>query len=229
MARRVAWNIAAPMMGLGAFLLGLGIFAAWNVHEQQKTSSELILREVHGILSIDELNIAMRETRYQLNLFLRTRDLQHLEAVSALHDQTNALLQRAKQLARTEREQQVIGVMEVGYLEFFENLQSITTPIFVAAKANPPSDFTSSTKITLTDEQYAVLTKLADDLTMKVLQPLKECLAVNQQVVELTHTASQETARHLKVGFLLLGICGALQVPFWERPWPERSAVRLSS
>lgn len=209
MARRVAWNIAAPMMGLGAFLLGLGIFAAWNVHEQQKTSSELILREVHGILSIDELNIAMRETRYQLNLFLRTRDLQHLEAVSALHDQTNALLQRAKQLARTEREQQVIGVMEVGYLEFFENLQTITTPIFVAAKDNPPTDLTSSTKIPLTDEQYAVLTKLADDLTTKVLQPLKECLAVNQQVVELTHTASQETARHLKVGFLLLGICGA--------------------
>jgi len=101
MAHRVAWNIATPMISLGVFLLGVGILAAWNVHEQQQTSSELVLREVNGMLAIDELNVAMREIRYQLNLFLRTHDANYLKTVSNLNAETNGLVARAKVLART--------------------------------------------------------------------------------------------------------------------------------
>jgi len=115
MPGRVVWNIAAPMIGLGIFLLGLGVFAAWNVHKQQQTSSVLVIREVHGMLAIDELHMAMREIRYQINIFLRTKDAQHLSAVAGLHRDADQLLLRAKGFARTDREQELIGVVEVGY------------------------------------------------------------------------------------------------------------------
>jgi hypothetical protein len=34
--------------------------------KQQQTSSELVIREVRGVLAIDELHMAMREIRYQV-------------------------------------------------------------------------------------------------------------------------------------------------------------------
>src|SRR6266516_4546561 len=102
MPGRVVWKIAAPTIGLGVFLLGLGVFAAWNVHKQQQTSSELVIREVRGMLAIYELHMAMREIRYQTNIFLRTNDPRHLLRVTALHEQADKLLSRAKGYARTD-------------------------------------------------------------------------------------------------------------------------------
>jgi two-component system sensor histidine kinase HydH len=211
MPGRVVWNIAAPMIGLGAFLLGLGVVAAWNVHKQQQTSSELVIREVHGMLAIDELHMAMREIRYQVNIFLRTKDPQHLARIPALHEEADKLLRRAKGFARTEREQELIGIVEVGYRAFFVEFQLLAAqlPSGPSEAAGPAGKSGRPARIEITPEQAADLTRLTDDvLTNSVLQPLRECLAVNQQVVERTNEASQATAQHLKIGFLLLGVCG---------------------
>lgn len=208
MAHRVAWNIATPMISLGVFLLGVGVLAAWNVHEQQQTSSELVLREVNGMLAIDELNVAMREIRYQLNLFLRTHDANYLKAVSNLNSETNGLVARAKELARTSREKEVLAVMEEGYTEFFKQFAIASGPL-VNQTLDSASENNEPLRVEVSPRQGQVLAELAEHLTNKVLQPLRECLAVNQQVVELTNRASQETARHLKIGFVLLGLCGA--------------------
>jgi two-component system, NtrC family, sensor histidine kinase HydH len=52
---------------------------------------------------------------------------------------------------------------------------------------------------------------MSDDvLTNRVLIPLEASLADNRQSVAETNRASQATAQHLKVGFMLLGICGAV-------------------
>jgi len=208
MAHRVAWNIATPMISLGVFLLGVGILAAWNVHEQQQTSSELVLREVNGMLAIDELNVAMREIRYQLNLFLRTHDANYLKTVSNLNAETNGLVARAKVLARTSREKEVLAVMEEGYIEFFKQFAMASGPL-INQTLDEASQNDQPLFVEVSPKQGQILAELAEHLTKKVLQPLRECLAVNQQVVELTNRASQETARHLKIGFVLLGLCGA--------------------
>lgn len=204
MPGRIVWNIAAPMIGLGAFLLGLGGFAAWNVHQQQQTSSELVIREVHGMLAIDALHMAMREIRYQTNLFLRTHEAPNLEAVATLHHETDRLLARAKGYARTPREQELIHLVESGYASFFAEFEPLAEGILAQQRAAPgPGD------ASLSADQTARLARLADEvLTEQVLEPLQECLQVNQQVVERTNEASQATAQHLKIGFLLLGICG---------------------
>src|SRR4030095_9670655 len=180
------------MVGMGAFLIALGAFAAWNVHKQQQTSSELVIREVRGMVAIDELHMAMREIRYQVNIFLRTYDPRHLLRVTELHAQADKLLLRAKGYARTDSEQELIGVVEEGYREFFEEFQTVTADLLDSelVEVSQPLGTLPVTTISVTAEQSAALTRLSDDvLTNRVLEPLRQCLQVNQQVVEKTNEA----------------------------------------
>ena len=95
MTGRVIWKIAAPMIGLGILLLVLGAFAAYNVHEQQRTSSEIVLHQAQAMLAIHELNIVMREIRYQVAAFVRTGDAMHLH-MDKSHARFSASWRRTK-------------------------------------------------------------------------------------------------------------------------------------
>lgn len=200
------------MIGLGVFLLILGAFAAYNVHQQQQTSSEIVAHQVNSMLAIHELNIVMREIRFQVVAFLRTHDAQHLSNVSALNDSADVLLDRTKELARPGREQERSRIVEAGYRSFFTDFRRIMAELSKAAiDAHSTSGDTLAGTISVTPEQTSILTELSDGvLTNHVLKPLEECLADNRQFVEDTNRASQVTAQHLKIGFLLLGICGAV-------------------
>lgn len=195
---RVVWKIAAPMIGLGTVLLCLGMFAAWNVNKQQQASSDLISRELHVMLVFPELQLEMREIRYRLNQFLRTKDRSLLKSIQPLHVNADRLLTEAKSLARLPEEQSLIHVVETGYDNFFADFQRLSDSLL----ANLQDDGNDS-------EFTRELTHLVDEkLTNDVLQPLRECVELDQQVVERTNEASHQTAQHLRIGFLLLGLCG---------------------
>ena len=205
MSQRVVRRIALPMIGLGMVLTALGIAAAWNVHKQQNVSSELIAKEVSGVIAIEELHLEMREIRYQINLFLRTQNLNHLVEVARAHEAADQLLATAKSLARADQEQELILVMERGYSKFFQEFQTLSEKLPVT----PGITVAMNQRVDLSPELQAELTHLSDEvLTDEVLLPLKECISVNKQVVARTNAASQMTAQHLKIGFLLLGLCG---------------------
>jgi two-component system sensor histidine kinase HydH len=211
MAHRVVWKIAAPMIGLGVVLLVLGAFAAYNVHEQQRTSSEVVSHQAHAMLALHELNIVMREIRFQVVEFLRTGDTQHLNDVTALHDSADTLLARTKQLAQAgrERERERTDVVETGYRAFFKEYQPLYTQL--AVRAQRASDSSLVGPLVPTPEEVDALTRATDQLlTTRVLKPLEDGIGDNRRFVEETNQASLVTAQHLKIGFLLLGICGAV-------------------
>lgn len=200
MSQRVAWRIAAPMTGMGLVLLALGIFAAFKVQDQQQTSSDLIAREVTGMVVIEELNLKMREIRYQINLFLRSPDRGHLTSAERLLLESGDLLSHAQTLARGGREESLIGVVVRGCDHFRQDFAALSAEIAARGDAGDAA---------LGPAQTERLRVLSDELlTNEVLKPLEECIAADQQMVEKTTAASQRTAQHLKVGFLLLGICG---------------------
>lgn len=202
MPGRVVWKIAAPMFALGIFLLGLGIVAAWNVHGQQQATSAMINREVYGMLAVSELHMTMREIRYQLNLFLRTHDPQHLDNVTTLHDEADGQLEQAVALMRTEPERSLVERADAGYGEFFAAYQRFlaTLPRIVPGEDVP-----------LEPGQVESLTDLSDrELTDAVLAPLRDTIRAHRDVLVRTDEASRATAQHLKIGFLLLGLCGGL-------------------
>ncbi len=195
------------MIGLSVVLLGLGVFAAWNVNEQQQASSDVIVREMHAMLAIEDLHIEMRDVRYLVNRFLRTDDPKNLEAAIALRSKTDKLLDNAKSLARQDREEDLINVAAIGYSRFFETLQRLSDPL-LAEMAR--TDHAPRTPTPISPELSDEFTRLSDELlTKEVLNPLRQCISFNQEVVERANEVNQQTAQHLKIGFLLLGICGA--------------------
>lgn len=201
---RTLWRVAMPMIGMGAFLLGLAIFAALNVHNQQQLSSELVSREVSGMVTIQDLNQTIREIRYQINLFLRVDDAAHLREAVALDRVADEQLDRARSLARTPRELELITAAATGYQSFVRQFEGVARKVLARADE-------TERHIEIDDAERASLTKLSDDvITNDVLRHLRECLAVNQEVVTRTDAAARDTAQHLKIGFILLGICGCV-------------------
>jgi signal transduction histidine kinase len=182
------------------------------VHEQQRTSSEIVAHQASAMLTIHELNIVMRELRYQLIGFLRTHDPQHLKHIADLHDSADTLLESTQKLARPGRESERSQVVEAGYRSFFNQYQAVVSEILPASAASEASFGEGAAgTVALTPEHTALLTDLSYEvLSNRVLKPLEESLADNKRFVEETNAASQATAQHLKIGFLLLGICGAV-------------------
>lgn len=209
MAHRVVWKIAAPMVGLGIVLLVLGAFAAYNVQEQQRTSSEIVAHQANAMLSLHELNIVMREIRYQILEFRRTGNAKYLNTVSTLQESADEVLDRFKRLATAGREQQRSQVVEAGYRSFFREYQNLLSEI--SARAARSDEGALGGSIEITPVESAALNHVSDEiLTLQVLKPLEDGLIDNRRFVDETNQASRITAQHLKVGFLLLGVCGGL-------------------
>lgn len=207
MPARVVRTIAAPMIVLSVVLLLLGVFAAWNVNEHQQENSDLFLREMHAMLAIEDLHIQMRDVRYLVNRFLRTGDPKSLAEAADLRLKTDRLLDNARVLARPGREKELIEVVAVGYQKFFHELARLSAPLF--ATTTPTDKLAPSRRREISAQLVDDFTDLSDELlTNEVLNPLRECVSFDQEVVERANEASQQTAQHLKIGFLLLGICG---------------------
>jgi len=203
-SNRTLLKIAIPMIGMGAFLLGLAVFAAINVHQQQQLSSELVSREVNGMLTIQELNQTVREIRYLVNMFLRIEDPRQLRDALALDGTANEQIAEAQQLARTPKEQELIAAAAAGYSSFQRQFRAISEQVLARSSE-------LNRRVELTDEEIAIFTRLSDDIVTKdVLLHLRECLDANKEVVDRTDAASRDTAQHLKIGFVLLGICGCI-------------------
>lgn len=242
MQQRYVWKLVAPSFVLGCFLLAVGVFAAWNVQTQQRTTSELIASEVRGMIAIEELNLEMREIRYQLNLFLRTGDLDHIRNVASIHPKADLLLQSARQSARNPEEKKLLEVASDGYGAFFDDFRFAAStldpegsgkPITAPELEKPGTSLVDHDLfpavgigerpiVPVSQDQETIIERLIRLsthwdllLTHQVLEPLERCIDVNEQVVEKTKLASEDAARHVTIGFLLLGLCGGVAGILW--------------
>lgn len=192
MGTRTIVNVTWPVMATSLLLLFLGILAAWWVDKTQAENSLLIAQEVHGVVAAQDLYTKMREFRRNLDLFLRTRNVNELNKIQAQRDETQALLNLAKHSARTPAEQNLVEVVERGYTHFYAEYQRIRTDEG-------------------RDHQERALSNLVDQiLTKEVLEPAQKCVDYNRQVIDTSNQKLKETAKRIRIGFLLLGLCGAL-------------------
>jgi len=208
MRRSVTLKVAAPMLSLGALLFGISVFAAWEIHQQQTLNSDMVAREVYGLQAVGELHITMREIRYQLNLFLRTRDPSRLRGALGLDAEARRQLAAASSLVRNSQEHDLIDAVEEGYRRFHECLVGIAGLLLQAGPL--PPDAATTTVAVIEEHRLARLSELADErLTDDVLRPLFDSMVVNRQVLERMDEASRRTTLQLAVGLLSLGACGA--------------------
>lgn len=192
MGTRTIVNVTWPVMATSLLLLCLGVGAAWWVDKTQSDNSQLIAQEVHGVVAAQDLYTKMREFRRNLDLFLRTHNVVEFDKIQAQRNETQELLNQAKRSARTPTEQQLIEIVERGYNHFYAEYQRIRSIEFKKHQEQPLS--------TLVDQ---ILTK-------EVLEPAQEFVEYNRHVIETSNQALKETANRIRIGFILLGLCGAL-------------------
>lgn len=189
---RIVLKIAAPAIALSMLLLAVGVTAAWHVQRQQQEASELVAREVHGMIAAEEVFTAMREIRREMDLLLRTHNRVHLSNVDRFLRQAEPLIKNVSAAARTPPEHERVLALSQGFAEFRDQ--------FTALRRNIDWDEL--------DQDVAFLCD--DVLTNRVLKPARECIDVNSKVVERTTEAGRVTAQNMKIGFLLLGITGGV-------------------
>lgn len=192
MGTRTIVNVTWPVMASSLLLLCLGVGAAWWVDKTQRDNSQLISREVHGVVAAQDLYTKMREFRRNLDLFLRTHNVIEFDKIQAQRNETQELLNQAKHSARTPIEQQLIDIVERGYNHFYTEYQRIRSIEFKQHQEEPLS--------TLVDQ---ILTK-------EVLEPAEEFVEYNRHVIETSNQSLKATANRIRIGFILLGLCGAL-------------------
>src|SRR5207244_1461779 len=75
------------------------------------------------------LEIEMREVRNRLNRFLRGHEQKYLDEIPALRARTRELLEKAKRLASTPEEQELVARIDDGCRHFFSETDRLAEPM----------------------------------------------------------------------------------------------------
>lgn len=185
-------RIAGAMITISALLFGLGFWAAWNVQRQQVLGSEMIAREVHGMIAAQDLYLDLREIRNHLQQYLRTQDQGQLVAVDQLSSRFNARMHHMSQLVRTERESEQLEIVNLGIQQFLQE--------YAALRSQSTSDQNSM--------NLDVGNLIDDVLSPRILDPARALVEQNRQVVDRTNQTNRQTTNQTRQAFLLLGVCG---------------------
>jgi signal transduction histidine kinase len=211
MHSRLMVRMTAPILAISALLLTVGVVGAWYVQRLQRNVSGNLLWNVSSMRAAEELEMAVRDVRTQLDLFLIRGDRQELEEVPRLRRHTEAWLARAERLAVTRREKELITRARRGHAQFFALFQRI--------RRQPSADLAGQVR------------RMEEVLVSKILRPVHEYLDFNEDEVAGTAAENQSLSEWLVLGLLLLGTCGAgagLLAGFGIARGIRRSIVRLS-
>lgn len=182
----VLWKVASPMIGLGLVLVTLGIFAAWNIQNQQSATSSLIVSEVQSLTSISQSFLEARELRYRLAQFIILRQPALLDEVAnSLIPTVGQRFETAKSLATSQRERDLLSTADRSYQAFVEAFARL-------------------------DRQKLDEVELRNLLNMtdRIMDPLNTCIGEAEQIVYRTDESAQASSRQLAQGLMLLGVIG---------------------
>lgn len=188
--RQFLLKIAAPTIFISGVLFALGILAAWNTQRQHQQSSELIAKEVHGMLAAQDLYIELREMRHRLQEYARVRGQRFREDIRRLRRTSDGHLAQARKLAHTPDEIHAIETVNTRWSEVVGHFDEFLM--------EPPTEQSQ------TPEAMEIL---LDDIS-NVVDSAYQFLLLNRDVVDQTNEANRRTAEHSQQAFLLLGICG---------------------
>ncbi len=192
------FKIAAPMILTSAMLVVLGVVAAWNIQRQQHVSSDLIQKEVHGMIAAQDLSSDMREIRHELHQYRHDGAPRHLDVISRRCKLAFEHLAAAQGLIRMPREEEAVRAIEQGWQQFSRRYEE-----FVAMQDDPQSlEIDAQRRLELTDP-------LLTDIT-QVLVPAKEFLALDRMLVDKTNETNRQTTETVRQTLLWLGVCGGL-------------------
>jgi signal transduction histidine kinase len=192
MVDRYLLKIAAPMALVSLLLLGVGAAAAWTIHGQQVVTTNLLARDMDGILATHDFNILMRESRGKIRQFVRNEDVAGWENIPELRRQTREHLNKIKSLADSDQQQELIAAIETDYQKFWSDFDRITSPEFEG------------------DRNAALYSLTSPQSTAEFQDDAEEYIDLSRKIAGRMNDASRENALQMRRGILLLGICGGM-------------------
>jgi signal transduction histidine kinase len=183
------------------------------VHRLQKNTSKTLLTNVSSVRAAEELEIAVREARSQLERFLITGQRQYLDAVPPMRAEMERWLNETQHWASTRHEQALMERARNDLDRFFQEIDRL-------AHRGPAAPLTTP-----------VLDLIDNVLVRDVLPPVHEYLDLNEVEAEQANADNALLAQRLVFGLLLLGICGSgagMVAGFGIARGVSRSLVQLS-
>ncbi|HEY3967288.1 MAG TPA: ATP-binding protein [Planctomycetaceae bacterium] len=190
MVDRYLLKIAAPMALVSLLLFGVGALAAWTIHGQQVVTSNLLAREMDGMLATHDFYGRMRDTRAKIRQFVRYDDEQAWAKIPELRRETQEHLDTAKALADSDLQQPLIGAIDLAYRHFWSEFDRINSPAFEG------------------DRKAALFAMTAPESTAEVVDATEKYIDVSREIAGRTNDASRASSVQMRRGFLMLGICG---------------------
>jgi two-component system sensor histidine kinase HydH len=207
-------KLAAPMILTSAMLVVLGVVAAWNIERQQNVSSDLIQKEVHGMIAAQDLCSDLREIRYTLHQYRHDGFKRHLEVIARRSKLAAEHLEAAKGLIRLPREAEAVLEIEKNWRQFSSLFVEVLAELSQQPETSQhPSDGSSGTDFeTSVREEKRRVSQTEPLLTAinHVLVPAKDFLALDRILVDKTNESNRQTTDAIRQAMLWVGICGGI-------------------
>ncbi len=189
---QLRYKITFATGGIGLLLLILGGSGAWYVLKLQRSSSETLDINVASIRAAEGMELIVREMRHELDRFLLTQEVSHLDQALDKKADLKVWQDKAQAIASSENETALLSEIDSGLNAFFPQLRTIVD------KPGEPASM------------IAVEHLEREVLTNQVLAAADKYLNHNERELQLSNQQSQAMAERLALALLLLGSCGAI-------------------
>ncbi len=192
---RSSWTMLLPTVGLSGLLLVVVSIAVWQLDRLQESSAQTVAINVSAMKAAEELEIAIREVRNRLHLFLITRDRAPLAELPQIRRDLEQWLAEARKVATTKIEQEQIRRVEHDYKRLSPEFDRLTAQANSAATED--ADLIEACKKLALDEMHAML------------DSAHEYLDFNEHVITENSERNQVFTDRLVPILFVLGLCGS--------------------
>jgi len=186
---RLAWRLIAPTLGLSVLLLLMGGVSGWYVHRTNARSAETLDGEIEAIFDAEELLLAVRDVRRQLERFEASGDTEYLDAAIAGGPPLVARLKAARGSTPPQDTEvtALLLAMDESQRRCLERLAQLPRP---------------------TDGGQ--VTAIRQDVASQLLVPAERVLEHRRGMVRQGSSRSLELADQIGIGLVALGVSGSL-------------------
>ncbi len=185
-------RITLPTVAVSVLLLILGTSGAWYVLRLQRTHSHVLDANVSSIRAAEEMEIAVRELRYELGRYRVMPDRQQLAQALEHQEVAERWWQVAAHLPSSAEENDQLQKIDQGLDVLSQSIES-----WIEGGGELPSP-------------DAVDHVVESVLNNDVLEHLHQYLDLNEVQLQQSSEQNKRMAERLALALLLLGTCGAV-------------------
>ena len=192
--QRLVWRLIAPTLGLSLLLLLMGGVSAWYVHRSNVLAAEMLDREIKAVFDAEELLLAIRDSRRQLDRYEASRSADFLKTAIA-SQQTLVERLEAARLSTPENEP---GITDL--LREMDKRQRLCFERLLQWAEN--SDHQNLDR--------KLIESLRQELSEQLLEPARQLLDHRRNMARRGSSRSLDIADQIGQGLFALGVSGAL-------------------